>query len=156
MRRKDCERDDTFAMDVIDHCEYGVMALNAGAGAPYCLPLSMVRVADVLYFHCALEGRKLELLHANPEVSVTFVSENIGAQDDFTTYFKSAIVEGTAFELIEDAAKIEALRILSQRLTPKNMNQFDRVIASSLHRTGVWGIRMNAVMAKEKRPKTQR
>ncbi len=152
MRRKDRERDRAFALEVIDSCEYGVAALSAEEdGAPYCIPLSLVREGDVLYFHCALEGRKLDLLRRDPRVCVTFVGSNVASEDDFTTYFRSACVTGTAFEITDEQEKIHALRVLCQRLTPGIMSRFDEAISRSLGRTGVWGIRMEEVTGKEKK-----
>lgn len=74
MRRSDRARDRSFAFDVIDRCGHGVAALSTGGEGPYCIPLSLVRVGDDLFFHCALEGRKLDLLRRDPRVCVTFVA----------------------------------------------------------------------------------
>ena len=112
MRRKDRERDRAFAYDVIDRCEYCVAAMAGEGGAPYCVPLSLVRLGDTLYFHCALEGTKLDCLRRSPRVCVSFVASNQAAQDKFTTYFQSANVIGTATEVTEEAEKISALRAL--------------------------------------------
>ncbi len=57
MRRTDRERDRAFAYEVIDRCEYGVAAFATGGGAPYCVPLSLVRVGDELFLLCGLDGR---------------------------------------------------------------------------------------------------
>lgn len=150
MRRTDRERDRSFALDVIDRCEYGVAALSTSSDEPYCIPLSLVRVGEELYFHCAMEGHKLDLLRANPKVCVSFVASNVAATDKFTTYFQSAIVVGTAYEVTKDEEKIEALRALCQKLTPSNMGSFDRAIAKSLAVTAVWGIHMEQITGKEK------
>ena len=48
MRRKDRERDQAFALDVIDRCEYGVAAISTGEAVPYCIPLSLARVGEEL------------------------------------------------------------------------------------------------------------
>ena len=40
------------------------------------------------------------------------------AQDDFTTYFQSACVEGEASEVLDQEEKIRALRALCEKLTP--------------------------------------
>lgn len=151
MRRKDRERDRQFALDVIDRCEYGVAALAAEGDTPYCIPLSLVREGEELYFHCALEGTKLDILRKNPRVCISFVAENVAAVDEFTTYFQSAVVVGTAYEITEDTARIAALRLLSEKLTPSNMGDFDNAIARSLGRTGVWGIHMEEIFGKEKK-----
>lgn len=150
MRRADRERDSSFALQVIDSCEYGVAAISTGEETPYCIPLSLVRVGEELYFHCALEGRKLDLLRKNPKVCITFVEYNQSAEDAFTTYFRCAVVEGTAYEVTEQADKIAALRALCEKLTPANMADFDNAIERSLSRTGVWGIHMDQITGKEK------
>ena len=151
MRRKDRERDRQFALDVIDRCEYGVAALATAGDTPYCIPLSLVREGEELYFHCALEGTKLDILRKNPRVCISFVAENVAAMDEFTTYFQSAVVVGTAYEITEDAKRIAALRLISEKLTPANMGDFDNAIARSLGRTGVWGIHIDEVFGKEKK-----
>ncbi len=152
MRRKDRERDKAFALKVIDRCEYGVAAISTGEEMPYCIPLSLVRVEDELYFHCALEGYKLDLLRKNPKVCVSFVGSNEAAVDDFTTYFQSAVVMGTAYEVTDEGEKIAALRALCEKLTPANMAHFEHELAGSLARTGVWGIHMEQITGKEKSP----
>ena len=65
MRRIDRAQDRAFSLALIDRCTHGVMALTTGEAAPYCLPLSFVRVGDELYFHCAREGRKIDLMRTN-------------------------------------------------------------------------------------------
>ncbi|MBE6956477.1 MAG: pyridoxamine 5'-phosphate oxidase family protein [Ruminococcaceae bacterium] len=149
MRRKDRERDREFGLAVIDSCEYGTMAIQGEE--PYCLPLSLVRVGEELYFHCALEGKKLDLLRANPAVWVSFVGENVAATDDFTTYFRSAMVRGTATEVTDPEEKLAALRALCQKLTPAHISAFDSEVARSFAVTGVWRIHIDEITAKEKK-----
>lgn len=155
MRRKDRERDREFAYGVIDRCEYGVMAL-AGE-EPYCVPLSFVRLGDALYFHCALQGRKLELLRADPRVCVSFVTDTqplyIAEELNYTTFFRSAVVTGRAFEVTDAREKTEALRALCQKLMPNDMADFDKAAAKSLSVTGVWGVRIDQAVGKEKAQK---
>lgn len=151
MRRKDRERDVEFALKVIDRCEYGTVAFQGEE--PYCLPLSLVRVEQDLYFHCALEGKKLDLLRRGPKVCVSFVSHNQAAEDDFTTYFCSAVVMGVASEVTDDGEKICALRALCEKLTPSYMHAFDAAITRSLGRTGIWKIHMEEITGKEKAKK---
>ncbi len=154
MRRKDRERDRAFAYDVIDRCEYGVAAFCTGEEMPYCIPLSLVRAGDYLYFHCALQGRKLDLLRADPRVCVTFVTDAepayVAEGNTYTTWFKSAVVTGTAFEVTDPGQKTEALRALCEKLLSDHMAGFERAVSQSLPVTGVWGIRMEEAVGKEK------
>ena len=160
MRRKDRARDEAFSLALIDRCSHGVMALNTGTDTPYCLPLSLVRVDRSLYFHCALQGRKVELMRACPKVCVTFVGGDSPAflePAEYTTYFQSAIVTGTVHEVTDDQEKILALRALCQKLTPQAMDgdKFERAIAHSLPVTGVWRIDLEDISGKEKAPKSK-
>lgn len=156
MRRSDREQDRGFALSLIDRCTYGVLSVSTGEETPYCLPLSLVRVDNSLYFHCAKQGRKLELLRKNPRVCVTFVGQSqpayLAEKNMYTDYFQSAIVTGTAYELTGDREKLAALRAICQRLTPEGMegDSFERAVSGSLAVTGVWRIDMDQITAKAK------
>ncbi len=63
MRRKDREMGLDFARKVEDDSSSGVLSVNDdNSFTPYSIPLSLVRCGDFLYFHTAIEGRKIELL----------------------------------------------------------------------------------------------
>lgn len=156
MRRSDRAQSLEFAQALIDRCTYGVVAISTGEDTPYCLPLSLVRVDNRLYFHCAKQGRKLDLLRRNPKVCVTFVGTSepayVESNNTFTDYFQSAMVTGTASEVLEDDEKIEALRALCTKVTPEGMSgdNFERAVSGSLAVTGVWRIEMEEITAKAK------
>lgn len=154
MRRSDREQDLEFSLDLIDRCTYGVVAISTGEDTPYCLPLSFVRLGNSLYFHCAKEGRKLDLLRRNPRVCVTFVGGDIPAfiaPSTYTTYFQSVIACGTACEVTDNQEKIDALQALCQKLTPNDMGAgFDLAIQKTIGITAVWRIHMVSITGKAK------
>ena len=153
MRRNDRAQSREFSLALIDRCTHGVMALSTGEAVPYCLPLSFVRVGDDLYFHCAQEGRKIDLLRRFPQVCVTFVGEDrpaFVAPAMYTTYFQSAIVTGTAVETTDPAEKVEALRALCRKMTPEFMNNFQAAVEKSLTVTSVWKVHMEDISGKAK------
>ena len=158
MRRKDRFRGEDFSLALIDRCTHAVMALTTGEETPYCLPLSFVRVGRSLYFHCAREGRKVDLMKAHPRVCVTFVGRDDPAfvePSEYTTYFQSVIVTGTVHEVTDESEKVLALRALCQKLTPQAMDgdRFQTAVDRSLKATGVWCIHMEELSGKEKAPK---
>ena len=160
MRRSDRARGEAFSLALIDRCSHGVMAISTGDSIPYCLPLSFVRVGRDLYFHCAHQGRKVDLLRTYPKVCVSFVGQDQPTFLEpavYTTYFQSAIVTGTAQEVTDRAEKIQALRALCQKLTPDFMDggRFDAAIAGSLDATAVWRISMEEISGKEKARKDE-
>ncbi len=151
MRRKDREMDRTFALEVIDKCPYAVASIVLPDGLPYGIPLSIARIDDVIYFHCAPQGKKIDALLQNPHISIACVGHVAPRQDDFTTEYESAIVFGMAIRVDNDAEKIEALRAISLRYTPENMKNFDDAIARSLARTDVWKVRIDSISGKRKK-----
>ncbi|MCI9353159.1 MAG: pyridoxamine 5'-phosphate oxidase family protein [Lawsonibacter sp.] len=153
MRRQDRAQDRAFSLELIDRCTHGVIAISTGEPAPYCLPLSFVRVGDDLFFHCAREGRKVDLLRRFPQVCVTFVGDDRPAfvpPAMYTTYFQSAIVTGTASEVTDPQEKAAALRALCQKVTPDHMDGFETAVEQSLAVTAVWKVRMEEITGKAK------
>lgn len=151
MRRKDRQMDKEFALSVADKCEYAVIAMADDGGAPYCLPITIARSEDTIYFHSAKEGLKIDILKNRPDVCMSCVGDTLRAKDKFTTEFESAIIRGKASEVTDDEEKINALRLLCQRHTPTNMHEFDSAVSKSLHRTGVWKIKIESITGKRKK-----
>ena len=151
MRRKDRQMPEEFAWEVVDKCEYAFLAMTAEDGTPYGLPVTIVRKDKQVYFHSAMEGRKVRCLRANPRVCLTCVGDTEIQQDRFTTLYESAVAFGTVCEVTEDAEKVEALRLLCQRHTPENMAGFDGAIQASLKRTAIWKITVEEISGKAKR-----
>ena len=151
MRRKDREQTTEFAKTVMDPSPYGVVSMCDGSNAPYCVPLSLVRDGDKLYFHAALEGKKTELLRQNPAVCVCFADGVKPIAEKFTTAYRSAIVKGNASEITDDREKIHALRLICQKYAPENLSNFDEAISRSLDRTAVWAITIDNITGKSKK-----
>ncbi len=151
MRRKDREQTREFGLELIDRCEYGVMALIDSEGKPYAVALNLVRDGEKLYFHCAMDGKKTGSLRENPEVCISFTGGVKPVPDKFTTLYRSAIVRGRATEVTDTNEKIHGLRLLCEKLDATNMADFDNALERSLHRTAVWRIDIDEVTAKEKK-----
>lgn len=153
MRRSDRAQDRKFSLALIDRCTHGVVAISTGEPAPYCLPLSLVRVGEELYFHCARQGRKIDLLRRFPQVCVTFVGNDrpyFTQPAMYSTWFQSVIVTGMAREVTDPAEKTEALRALCQKMVPDAMDSFLSAVEKSLAATAVWKIHMEEISGKAK------
>ena len=155
MRRKDRERDRNFALDVIDRCDYGVISLVTPDGHPYCVPLSVVRIENEVYFHTATEGTKLDILRMNPYASLACVTGVQVIPGKFTTAYESAVVCGNVTEITDEKQKIAALRALCLKFTPDNMDDFDNAISRSLARTGIWKLTIESITGKCKENKAK-
>ena len=142
MRKKSREMDSQWALEVMHKAPYITVSFVDADGKAYGLPLSLASDDDVhWYFHCALEGKKLDAIKANPEVclsAVTRCTPTVGPKDgSFSLQYKSAIAFGKAELVEEDEEKVHGLRLISERFLPGHMDAFDASIERSLCRTAV-------------------
>ena len=142
MRKASRQMDAAFALEVLDKAPYVTISFTRPDGTPYGLPLSLARTDErTFYFHCALEGEKLDCIAHCPTVflsAVTKCAPTVGPKDgNFTLQYKSATAVGKAELVTDREEKIEGLRVICQRFLPKHMDAFDAAIARSLERTAV-------------------
>lgn len=147
MRKESREMSAEWALEVLDKAPYVTVSMTVEDGTPYGLPLSLVRTDDkTFYFHCALEGKKLDILQKNPRVCLSAVTKckpTVGPKDgSFTLEFKSAIAFGIAEIVESDEEKIAALRAICERFLPQHMDAFETSIERSLGRTAVVRIQL--------------
>ena len=60
MRRKDRELMPEEAWEIVDRCADGVVSMVDDAGAPYAVPVNLVREDNRVYFHSAMAGKKAD------------------------------------------------------------------------------------------------
>ena len=142
MRKASRAMDAAFALEVLDKAPYITVSFTRPDGTPYGVPLSLARTDDkTFYFHCALEGEKLDCIAAHPHVALSAVTRctpTVGPKDgSFTLQYKSSMAVGKAEIVTNRDEKIEALRAICQRFLPHHMDAFDDAIARSLERTAV-------------------
>ena len=149
--------DAEFAFSVIDKSPYATVSMVGTDGKPYCVPLSVARVGEKLYFHCAKMGTKTDVLKRNPNVCAVFVGEVVPFADEvkamYSTSYESAVVVGKAVLLNDDAEKIIGLRAVCQKFTPDNLGFFDIAVSHSLQVTDVWRIDVDQITGKARKRK---
>ena len=113
MRRTEREMTDpSFMAQVLDEAGEIALGLNTGA-APHVLFVNHVRVDQDVYFHCAWDGRKIDLLRANPQVGFT-AAVDIRVEGT-TTRYRSVCGVGRA-EFVDDAQlKDTVLKALARK-----------------------------------------
>lgn len=65
--------------------------------------------------------------------------------------FSSAVVQGTAREVVDPEEKIHALRLLCLRYAGENMGNFEEAVERSLSRTAIWKIALEELSGKRKK-----
>ncbi|MBM6808405.1 pyridoxamine 5'-phosphate oxidase family protein [Faecalicoccus pleomorphus] len=122
MRRKDREiKDFDKILQIMRQCDSCVLALNDD-GFPYMVPLNFgMDIEDrqlYLYFHCAMQGKKLDLIRKDNRA--TF---EMDCDHNFILYDKrmsctmgySSVIGHGLIEFVEDEKKYEALKVLMRQ-----------------------------------------
>ncbi len=113
---------------VLDSVEYGTLALSVD-DVPYAVPLNFVRIGECIYFHGALNNKKMKMLSRNPHVSFSVVENYALIDSNFSTteglacpatqFFKSVSIDGVV-EMVEDKAeKAVVFEALMKKLQPE-------------------------------------
>ncbi len=154
IRRKDRILDEVRITELLETSEYGFLSLGTGTnGYAYGIPISYAYDKDenVLYFHCAPEGHKLENLRLNNKVSFCVVGNTKPISEKFTTLYESVIVFGKADIDLPDEEKRKAIRKLVEKYCPEYMELGETYMEKSFHRTHTFKILIERVTGKCKK-----
>ncbi|MGN0135697.1 pyridoxamine 5'-phosphate oxidase family protein [Anaerotignum sp.] len=148
MRRQDRLVSEERAREIMKNAEYGILMTADGEGQPYGVAVSPVMEGDRIYFHCALEGRKLENIRINPKVCMSFVSNAYVDQEKFTHRYESALAEGMAAIVADREEKLHALRLICRKYAPHSFKDSDEYILPKMDKTGVVRIDIETLSGK--------
>jgi nitroimidazol reductase NimA-like FMN-containing flavoprotein (pyridoxamine 5'-phosphate oxidase superfamily) len=126
MRRMDKEITDRDVIDaIINESKFCRLGLSED-DRPYIVPVSFGYDGAALYFHGALEGKKIDILRKNSNVCFEFDSDgesiSSGESCSWSVRYKSVIGYGKA-RLLEDAdSKLSALEIIMRHYSEKSFD----------------------------------
>lgn len=149
MRRRDRERSAAFAWTVFDQAPYAVLSLRDGEGG-YGVPVSPARVGERVYFHCALEGKKLDCIARWPEASLSMVGTV--ERDYFAVRFRSAVLRGRVSVVEDVSEKRQALDAVARRYCPEDLGDLEAYLAPRLEATCVCRMDVTEITGKERMP----
>ncbi len=108
MRRQDRELADAEIESILNRGLYGVLSMQGPDGYGYGVPLSYVYDGGAIYFHAALEGKKLDCLRRNNKVSFCVVGQAEPMTEKFSMRYRSVMAFGKIHE-VKGEEKMEAL-----------------------------------------------
>lgn len=99
---------------------------------PYVVPMNYGYRDNSLYFHCAPEGRKLDLIGKNNKVGFEVEAQHEILKDEvsckWTTKYRSVIGRGKIVILTETAEKIDGLNIIMEHHGKMDNSYNERVL----------------------------
>ena len=152
VRRQDRLLSEERAKELLFEGEYGLLSMVDESGHPYGIPISFAYDgAHSLYLHCAPEGRKLNALQHQEEVSFCVVGHTQVLPSKFTTNYESVVIEGTAALVQDHEERWKALRLILEKYAPNDMETGLLYSEKSFHRTAVLRIDIRSWSGKAKK-----
>lgn len=139
------------ALELLSKCEYGVISTVGKDGQPYGVPVSYAYRDNCIYFHCALDGHKIDNIANNPKVSFCVVGDTKVLPEEFATEYESAVVFGTASEL-HGVERHNALVWLLGKYPPAFIEEGQIYIDQKDKATKVMKIVIDHISGKARRP----
>lgn len=150
MRKKDRQLKNDEAIEILKSNDYGVLSTICQDGYPYGVPVSYIYTNDSIYFHCALEGHKLDNMRNNDKVSFCVVGQTCVLPDKFSTKYESVIIFGKASEVFDDEKNIVLLEVL-KKYSPDYIQKGKAYITNAGAKTKVIRISVDHISGKASR-----
>jgi nitroimidazol reductase NimA-like FMN-containing flavoprotein (pyridoxamine 5'-phosphate oxidase superfamily) len=150
IRRSDREISIQEVIDILDNAEHGVLSTVSKDGQPYGVPLSYVYKNESIYFHCAVNGHKLENIEYNSRVSFCVVGKTKVLPDKFGTEYESAVVFGVASE-VDGSERHDALLWLLEKYCSDFIEEGKQYIEQKDKITKVFRIEIDQISGKARR-----
>lgn len=147
MRRRERQLDQVHALALLEKGDVCHLAM-VDRGEPYLVTLNYGYRDSIMYFHCAMEGRKKDLLERGSRVCFTVVPrhELLPAEKgcDFSMKYESVVGYGAVRLLEEPEEKRLGLSIIMAQYAPGDFLFPD----ASLARTLVFAVDIEALSGK--------
>ncbi|PKM85687.1 MAG: MFS transporter [Firmicutes bacterium HGW-Firmicutes-11] len=150
VRRKDREITGEELDRILESAPYGYLSTAGADGYPYGVPISYVYDGTSVYFHCAVEGHKLDNIARSDKVSFCAVSDTEVLPDQFSTNYKSVVLFGRVRELTGEE-KEGALRRFLTKYSSEYMDAGMKYIEAAKHKTRVFKIEVEHRSGKSRR-----
>ncbi len=114
IRRQDRKISESESIEILRKGEFGILSMTTLNNTGYGIPLNFVLKNKAIYFHCAIEGSKLEYLKNNNKVSFCVVGNTEVLPSKFGTIYESAIIFGYTTE-VDGEEKYNALMSIIEK-----------------------------------------
>ncbi|MCH5314848.1 MAG: pyridoxamine 5'-phosphate oxidase family protein [Eubacterium sp.] len=150
MRRKRQALSKEICEEILRECTSGVLALQGDNDYPYAVALSHCYLDGKLYFHCAVEGHKIDAVKNNDKCSFCVIYKDDVVPEKFTTFYKSVICFGRIKLLESTEDKVRVLNLLSDKYSPDiAMPLREKEINSSLNRVAILELNIEHMTGKQ-------
>ena len=147
MRRKDRALTEAQALETLQSALFATVSCLMPDGTPYGVTVSHAVEGKTLYFHCAMQGLKVDCFTAHDRVCVSAVAHAETDAPGLTTKYRSAVCFGRIRALSGQEAA-NGLRVIGRKFSPEHMPAVEDCIGKSMDHTRVYAVELNEVHGK--------
>ncbi len=104
---------------ILETAYRGFLSVIGDGGYPYTVPINFVYAEGVLYFHCAVEGHKLDAIRTSDKACFTVIGTPEKEPGDWWYNVRSVICFGRVRIVEEAEEKDKRLRQLGKKYFPE-------------------------------------
>lgn len=149
MRRKNQLLPDEMCSSILKKAHTSTLALIDEDNFPYALPINYAFENDTFYFHCALEGHKLQAIRHCNKASFCVIDKDEIVPEKFTTAYRSVIVFGEIQIVEEVSTKRKALELLGRKYSPGLEQSLQKEINRAFDHTCVIELKIEQMTGKQ-------
>ena len=119
MRRKKQQLEESECVEILKNEKRGVLSVIGDDGYPYGIPMDHYYHEEngKIYFHCALEGHKMDAVKACDKVSYCVFDEGYRNEGEWALNIKSVIVFGRVRVLDDHEQGLRMAELLAEKFT---------------------------------------
>ena len=140
-----------FIEKVIKSCDVCFVGMADEDGMPYVLPMNFGYKDKIVYLHSAPDGRKIDILNINKNVSIVFstnselVYQHKQVACSYRVKSTSVIIAGMVEFIEDDNDKTEVLNILMENYTMDNFEYSKPAVRN----VKVWKVKAESITCRE-------
>ena len=147
MRRFKQQLPDEECVAILNEAYRGFLSMVGDGGYPYTIPVNFVYGEGHIYFHCALEGHKVDALKACDKACFTVIDQPVQEPGDWWYHVRSVVCFGR-ISFVEDAEEhLSKLRMIGNKYFPEG-HDMEGDIQKNGPRTAILDLRIEHMTGK--------
>ena len=105
--------------EILTRAYRGTLAVIGDGGYPYALPINFLYADGHIWFHCALEGHKMDAVKMCDKACFTVIDEPVKEENDWWYHVRSVICFGRIRVVTEEGERLARLGQLGAKYFPE-------------------------------------
>ena len=147
MRRFKQQLTEEECVAILNEAYRGFLSVIGENGYPYTIPINFVYEDGHIYFHCALQGHKMDAIKECDKACFTVICEPVQEPDDWWYHVKSVICRGRISVIEDEAEHLSKLKLLGSKYFPEGYDM-EADIRRNGPRTAILDLRIEHMSGK--------